>query len=342
VLITDENIVKDNSVVKSSERNARYDGIITFGSNLTMVIENKPRSKHVWAGQLHPSQQNLAGETIVYSNPAILEWKEVIKQLTHLLDVPTISGYEKMMIEDFLSYVNEGFSYLNPYDSLHQCNGSTELINRRLSNLLKSIALDENKVNIARKWGFYIQTDYEPIQRIGLILNKNEKESFIELHLWFGDSPRQAISFYNSNLNIGHLKNTKWQIRPNFHVSFMSSNLVWFESEDSERYLKFWKENVKEIYQQKRGDVQKYLKRLADKKIIKVTKDAEKELKERFYDTAMQNLNICPGFGIVFPFSLSEAEVLDKNGKLKFILAERIKEGLKVVGLDGKEILTKL
>ena len=46
--------------------------------------------------------------------------------------------------------------------------------------------------------------------------------------------------------------------------------------------------------------------------------------------------------GVVFSINSSEAEQLDKSGKLKFLLVEKIKEGLKVVGLDGKEILKKL
>ena len=122
ILITDSEVKTSDSGIQSSERNARYDGIITFGSNLTMVIENKPRSGNVWFGQLNPSRQNLAEDTIVYSSPIVLEWKEIIKQLNHLLMLPTMSGNERIMIEDFLSFVDENFPHLNPYDSLHQCN----------------------------------------------------------------------------------------------------------------------------------------------------------------------------------------------------------------------------
>jgi hypothetical protein len=55
----------------------------------------------------------------------------------------------------------------------------------------------------------------------------------------------------------------------------------------------------------------------------------------------MPTLNMCPEFGVIYSFNSSEAEELDKKGKLKFVLAEKIKEGLKVVGLDGSEILKK-
>jgi hypothetical protein len=344
VLITDSHIVPADSSVQSSERNARYDGIITFGSKLTMVIEVKPRSENVWTGQLNPSRQNLDKETVVYSNPAILEWKEIIKQLNHLLSVPTISGCEKIMIDDFLSYVDESFPFLNPYDSFHQCKGSIELINRRIFNLLKSISPDDSLVKYNPRWGYYIQTPaYQQIQQIGLILKSKENDYSIELSLYFGASQRQAIAFYNSNPDISQLKNTRWELFPNFHVSFMTTNLVWFEPEDdSEHYLQFWKNNVEKIRQQKRADVPKYFKWLESKGVISISKETAEQLDEKFYKTAMQNLNMCPEFGVVYSFNSSEAKELDKSGKLKFVLVEKIKEALKIVGLDGSGVLKKL
>ena len=115
----------------------------------------------------------------------------------------------------------------------------------------------------------------------------------------------------------------------------MTSNLVWLESKSSEKYIQFWKENVKEIYQQKRKDVPKYFDWLVDEGIIEMTKENKEQLNEKFYNTAMQTLNICPGFGVLFEFNFPDAEKLDKTGKLKFVLVEKIKEALKVAGLDA-------
>lgn len=342
VLITDSQLKASGSGVQSSERNARYDGIITFGSKLTMVIEVKPRSGNVWTGQLNPSRHNRSEDTKVYSNFIGLEWGEIIKQLNHLLELSTMAGNERMMIEDFLSFVDENFPHLNPYDSFHQCKGNAELISRRIYNLLKSIALDEGKIKYHRDWGYYMETPYDEIKQIGLILNQDDKECCFELIFYFGDTQRQAITFYNSNPNISHLKKSEWYCHPNFHVSFMTSNLVWFKLENSEHYLQFWKNNVNEIYQQKKEDVPKYLKWLVDEKVIGMTKEAEEQLNERFYNTAMQTLNICPGFGVLYTFNYAEAEKLDKDGKLKFVLVEKIKEALKVAGLNTDKLLKKL
>jgi hypothetical protein len=130
VLITDSQLKASGSGVQSSERNAGYDGIITFGNKLTMVIEVKPRSENVWTGQLNPSRHNRSEDTKVYSNFIGLEWGEIIKQLNHLLELSTMAGNERMMIEDFLSFVDENFPHPNPYDSFHQCKGNAELISR--------------------------------------------------------------------------------------------------------------------------------------------------------------------------------------------------------------------
>jgi hypothetical protein len=55
---------------------------------------------------------------------------------------------------------------------------------------------------------------------------------------------------------------------------------------------------------------------------------------EKFYNTAMQTLNICPGFGFKYIISSSEAERLDKEKKFGLMITNKIKEVLDVVGLD--------
>jgi hypothetical protein len=59
VLITDQSLQSNNGGVARSDRSARYDGVITMGAELTMIIENKPSSYNVWFDQLSPSKENL-------------------------------------------------------------------------------------------------------------------------------------------------------------------------------------------------------------------------------------------------------------------------------------------
>jgi len=313
-----------------------------------MIIENKHCSGNVWFDQLNPSRTNLGEGTIVYKDAPVLEWKEIIKQLNHLLEVETISGYETIMIEDFLSYIDGEWAFLNPYDKLHQCKGNNELLNRRIYNLLKEITLDESKVALHRGWGYYIKTQYEQIRQIGLILTSNDDILQLEVSLYFGDTQRQAIAFYTSNPNLANLTDDKWKYFPNFHVSFMTTGLVWFKrdnnywsEEDCVRYLNYWGDNVANIFQQKRNDVADYLDGLVEHEIIVILPETKEQLDEKFYSTAMTTLNVCPGFGFLRTFTLSEAEELDRTGKLKVVIAAKIRECLGIVGIDGNDILNQ-
>ena len=104
----------------------------------------------------------------------------------------------------------------------------------------------------------------------------------------------------------------------------MTSNLVWFPSPDGDHYVEFWKNNVGRIRQQTKADVPKYLQWLIDQNVITIPKQVQEQLHEKFYNTAMQNLNMCPEFGAIYSFKSSDAETLDKSGELKFRLVEKI------------------
>lgn len=339
VLITDLEIDAKSNHVKPSERNAIYDGIITFGDSLTMIIENKPRSENVWLDQLNPTGQNLAGSTKVYSRPIVLEWKEIIKQLNFLKSIQAISGFEKIMIEDFLSYIDTTFPFLNPFDSFDLCKGDYGLIQRRIKNILIELVKDETLIASHRGWGYCIKTNYPQLERIGLILAADKDDWNLEISLWFGDNQRQSKSFYKSNPSITHLENTQWSKYPKFHFSYMSTNLVYLDSEDVTRYLEYWKKNVDSIYQLNKDSVPRYIEELKDEKIIIFNEAKESEMESKFYNTARQKLNICPGFGIIYEINSKDAERLDKEGKLAGVIREKIAEGLRVIGINGYDLL---
>lgn len=342
VLITDAELKTNNGQIAASDRNAIYDGIISFGTNLTIIIENKPRSGNVWFGQLSPSRENLAEETKVYCNAAHLEWKEIIRQLNHLLNIPTISGYEKMMIEDFLSFIDQNFPYLNPFDSFHLCKGYPELIYRRIQNILKSIVLNEEVVKYHHGWGFYIETPYREIKEIGLIHGKKENEWWLELSFYFGNTQTQARAFYASNPTTDHLSGD-WWLDIDFHVAYQSSNLVWFKNApDTTQYINFWKENVEEIYQQPKEKVQEYIDWLKEENVLVISAEEEEKLQTKFFNTRMPVLNICPGLGAIYTITDKEAEEFDKKDELRKMILDAIKDGLKIIGKDGSEFLKQL
>jgi hypothetical protein len=341
VLITDKNI-NNKRHVSSSKRDARYDGIITLNHKLTIIIENKPNSNYVWADQLKPSKQNLSEKTKIYKNPIILEWKVIIQHLNHLQSIPTTSRCEKILIEDFLSFVDENFPSLNPYDNLSLCKNNKDLLNRRIENILKSIVRNPKNVNYHKTWAYNIETPFEQIKKIGLYLEwEDENDWELILQLNFADSQNQAISFYNSNLNISKIKKLNdWALDGNFHVFFGSKHLVWFKSKKGfEEYIKYWKDNIESIKRIERKNVEKYLKFLEKNNIISYNNNEKNEMKEKFFNTKRKTLNISPGFTMWFYISAEEAIKKDKDSKLEKYISEKIKEGLSAVNLKWEKIL---
>ncbi len=340
ILITDSNL-HTTKQIKAVQRNARYDGIITFGRNLTMIIENKPASYNVWFDQLNPSNENLDKESKIYCNPVVLEWKEIIKHLNSLLNLQTVSGYEKMIIEDFLSFVDAIFPTLNPYDNFSLCKGNETLIYRRINNLLLEIVQNPDRVSYHRSWGYYISVPYNSIRKIGLIYERVNEDWELQLQLIFSDTQNQAWEFYNSNPSIDHLSSKEWWISPNFHFSFMNTNLVWFNSTDANKFIDYWKKNKNEIYQHGIEHIPELVKQLESNGIITYDAKAQKNMNEKIYSKKYSTLNVCPGFGIRFTISGKDAELLDKSGKLGQLLIEKINEGLSVIHWNGNKFLKK-
>jgi len=340
VLITDSSIKGATESIEVSDRNARYDGIITFGSHLSMIIENKPRSGNVWFAQLNPSKNGLSEETTLYENGVQLEWKGIIQQLNHVLEAPTLSGFERVMINDFLEFINDNFGFLNPYHRLDLCRGNHELIQRRIMNLLKSIVNDEGLVNYHQSWGYVIKVPYDPMREIGLILNSKDNVWWLELSFYFGATQSQSKAFYASVPNIKHLDSGGWNIYPNFHVAYQSSNLVWFKSSMSAiDYIDFWRKNIKMIYQRRRNEVISLFDWLQTEKVLDFSNDELLKLDDKFFKTAMPNLNVCPEVGIIFSIKSIDAERMDRSDGLAKEVKNRILEGLKVISKDGHEFL---
>ncbi|MDY0201943.1 MAG: hypothetical protein RBR40_13250 [Tenuifilaceae bacterium] len=345
VLITDKQI--DGKVtVEPSPRSARYDGLISIGEKITFIIENKPKSGNVWFNQLKPSRKNLGEDVNVLSEPIVLEWKTIINHLNYLLSEPTITRSEKIIIDDFLNFIDSGFPFLNPFDNFKLCKSNQELLQRRIQNILKEISIDPDNVKDNKRWGHFIQTPFEAIKAIGLILkyNKENKVWSIVLSLNFGDTQTQAKAFFKNSPDLKKI-DENWQYYPKFHVSFMSTNLVEFstEREKYKDYLNYWEKNKNQIRQHKKEkeEVKLFLKGLLEEGIINIDKTKWEELDSKFFNTNRNTLNICPGFDIAYELKSEFCKEKDSEGSLVKYIAKRIETGLKFVGYDAKEILKR-
>ncbi|MBF0520760.1 MAG: hypothetical protein HQK92_13695 [Nitrospirae bacterium] len=348
VLITDEKL-EIGSDVSNSNRGARYDGVVSFSSDITLIIENKPHSYNVWKEQLSPHLDKSTGVEII-SVASILEWKQIIKNLNTLINLEAVSGAEKIMITDFLDYIDKHFMFLNPYDNLSLCKNDEGLLRRRTKNILEKIVEGKTIINAHRGWNTYkIETNLKEVRMVGLTLNYdiNANTWSLDIALYYGDTMNQARAFYERKIDYNKIKalvSNGWEYRPNFHISFIQKHLVWFETKKDdklkEKYYIFWQNSCNEkIRQYGKKEIDVLLKELYSEDIIKKEIDVENIINDEIKGTNRENFNICPGFGLLYHLSSEDAIALDSKGTLIDEIRKRIDEGLSILGVSLQRCL---
>ena len=321
IVLTDEPLIPIHTI-QVTERSARYDGLFAIGEEALLIIENKPRDYGFWAEQMNPSSHDVDSEaTTVIPVPVSLEWNQLIQMLRMVQKISGISEPERLIIEDFFTYVNSNFPSLNPYRTFGECQNAPQLIDRRIQKVLAEIAGDEDKAFYHKGWGRYIVSGMAAAQKAALRLEQ-EPESPAEWSLTLdysaGDTINQARHLYrNPNLasSIEQLRRNGWGVSCGFHLSFMSSNLVWLKTADENimTYIEYWSQHNDKLRQYPKHELQAFLDELASKGILDLTK-AGPELKEKIFSKNYATLNICPSLYIQHYFTTSEVIELDSKG----------------------------
>lgn len=346
ILTTDEDL-NPKKEIEESGRGFTYDGVIGFKeSGVTFVIENKPRSKDVWLEQLN---LNLKGMEVELSKvPAIIEWKEIIKGLMSLISSPALSGAEKLIIKDFLDYIDRHFGFLNPFETLELCKNNRETLYRRVRNILEDLVIEDykNRIQEHTEWrAWTLILDFDEIKLIGLDFNSfGEGEEWeINLSINYGNIMSKASNFYKDSeyyLNLikdlPKLEEEGWICRPEFHLSFARKHLVWYTTPNNQivHFLEYWHQNSDEIRTIQRDEVEPFLSNLEKENLIVITEAEKNELDRLFYQTNRTFLYVCPSFSLTYPFSSKLAIQMDSKNELIPELSKLIKRGLSILNRE--------
>ena len=253
VVMTDDDWTPKQDVV-ASDRGARYDGILSFDPSWIVVIENKPSSQNIWEEQIHPNLSE--NHKIEVDRVAIvLQWHNVIERLTTLVAANVLHGAERMIVDDFLQFVDEHFSSLNPYDTFGKCKNSVRLMERRCRSILEAVA--PGRVNWHPGSGTYwilMLNQPAPIKRCGLYPDKDGTR--IQAALYPGDTMSQARALFAYLRQHGvdgllGLTGREWEIAPNFHFGFIQKGFGHGVKTklSLEEYVRYWMEHSAEIEQ---------------------------------------------------------------------------------------------
>ena len=129
----------------------------------------------------HSLKKTGTSSSISQDKISISQWKQIIKSLSSLVLLDSIGGAERMIIVDFLDYVNKNFSFLNPYDNLALCKTDYYLIYQRLKTILEKIPKSGEVVYQPRWKTFYLETGFQEIRMVIFRANPSENDNKYDL-----------------------------------------------------------------------------------------------------------------------------------------------------------------
>ncbi|MEO2075905.1 MAG: hypothetical protein ABGX20_11085 [Bacillus sp. (in: firmicutes)] len=333
IIISDdkfESIVK----VKNDSRQARYDGVVLCNPSWLFIIENKPSRENIWTGQLNPNISAEADITII-EKPCCLSWRNIISGLNSLIQNKMVSGLEGVMVDNFIEYVDHEYSWINPYTTFGVCKDNTYLLNKRCISAMANYKIHgaNTEVKYHRGWKYFIESGKKTIKQIALDANNTDSTWSIDLWLHAGDTMNSAREcFYKLDMDkIQELKNQGFKITKNFHVSYRSSNLLWFKGTLSvDEYLRYWKREFIHLKQVKRNDFIQLFDKLESDHFI--DPEDRSTIQDKILNKNYDKLNVCPGFLIKYSWDSDSAISLDKMNRFDEDFANKVKIAFDVVG----------
>jgi hypothetical protein len=333
IIISDDKL-NSQTKVQNDTRQARYDGVILADPSWLFIIENKPLRDNIWLRQLNPNISEDADVSII-EKPCCLSWRGILSRLNSIIQNKMVNGVEKLLIEDFIEYVDNEYPWLNPYTNFGVCKGNLYLLNKRCISIMGSYKIKgvNPEVKYHKGWKHYIESGKNTIKQIALDANEYSSDWGIDLWMIAGDTMSAARETFEK-LDVDkllELKKIGFKISTNFHLAYRSSNLLWFDGILSvEEYIRFWKKECKKLQQAKRVNFNNLFDELEKNHII-VAEDRS-TIQEKILNKNYDKLNICPGIMMKYTWNSETAVRLDKSNKFEEDFKNKVDAVFEAIG----------
>ena len=203
--------------IEPSDRQQVLDGIVTYGNDLVVVIENKIS----WGGVTEqPYRINLHGSPVKFEKePISVTWQRLLGMLSGLVESHLVSGAERLLIIDFLDLVEEHFPLIGPYSTLAQCGDQSYRVEHRLDTILGKVVGTSDGKSLG--WRDLTGTPKIFMAKLGFSIDN----STVCLQMYPADTLGQAREFYGDPSAVDEvlaLQLEGWRVEPNFHWGFMA------------------------------------------------------------------------------------------------------------------------
>jgi len=300
--------------VSASERRQILDGIIEYGDELVVAIENKIRAG-IASGQ--PSSINI-GDAAVEFDPRVrtVEWQDLLAAFADVSLRDLVSGSEQKLLDDFLEFAEHHFPQVGPYSTLRRAATSRARVSRRLDVVLAAATGIEERArqdSVSRR----LPARPDGVQRSVkmVFLDQHPDSGDIRLRIYPGDTLSQAKALYaRADAVRGLLMMPGWEVRPNHHWGFMTSGYCWSHGTiGTSDYIEYWITRILKAGAIPRNaweDEWAQLERLGI-----VAQNDWAEFQRRFVRAKIAKAFPRPGLCCEYTWSLESAIALDDKGQ---------------------------
>ena len=315
VFLAPEHPQSGGGQIAESDRNQVLDGIMNYGGELIVAIENKIFD----ADDLQARNINTTGARIVLADgqqAVVVLWRDLLEAFVQLRERDLVAGAEARILDDFLIYVENHFPDLGPFRHLGLCQGVLSRQTRRIRQLLTQASGTEATED---RWGAWVPTPVETGVVEKAYLGMAESGDAIELRLFPGDTLTQARRFYANASAVERFRSLTvsdgWRAEPNFHFGHMQPGFCWTTCTiELDAYLELWQKRISETRPIPREEWGRFWKWL-EKNGMAAPEDRA-EFDRHFTATGRAKASPRPGLRLVRHWGLNDAERLDVRGRL--------------------------
>jgi hypothetical protein len=313
---------KVESAMEASDREQVLDAIITYGTELVVVVENKIN----WCGHTEqPHRINLHGAPVKFEEqPRSVQWQDVLATFSDLVERDLVTGAERFLIGDFLDLVEEYFPDIGPYSTLGRCGNHRFRLDRRL-DAIQGLAVGTSG---GKDHGWRNIAGSEKIFMAWLGLASDA--SAVSLKMYPADTLGQSRAFYGDSASVDAvlaLRSEGWNVEPNFHWGFMAGGYAWTKSPTTvEDYCKYWIDRIADTRELVRSDWDAYWAKLETDRIVEAS--AKGAFDREFTASRRPKAHPRPGLFCEYKWPLPDAIRQDDRASLNEDVRYRVNQVL--------------
>ncbi|MGE2835435.1 hypothetical protein [Mycobacterium sp. SMC-4] len=230
----------------ASERRARYDGVIQYGTTLVVVIESKlyANASEQQALEINTKQLHHQAKRWVP-----VRWQDLLDHWWNLLELEVLGPAEAAVVNDFFDNAEMNFGDLLPYTDLERCGDHSGRQSRRLRTILEEATGFTAEVrDVGGHAGVKLPSDQVvAFDRISLYIEGDN----VVLSAWPAELAPQYKHVYanpdRAEALIALTAEPAWQVHGNFHLAFWrsSSPQRWYPGRrlPGSTYVRQWVED---------------------------------------------------------------------------------------------------